>query len=398
MAKSRSPYGFIVQCLNNTGKDGIAEMRRDIRDRSWKWESLIQVASAELVLPALLERMQELGLASELPAEIADFFLSLRELSLQRNRQLLDETVRIGRILNDIGIEPLVLKGVAYLMSGVFRDFSTRFISDIDILLSPSMLMPAVDALKKDGYVPWEGNFGHHYFPLRRRGGAWVELHHSLGGGTSRSIIPSEEVLKNSLCLDFAGVKIRVPCPQHLVLHHIVHAQIHHGHSEGIWPSLRTVYDLVSLQHRFKDSFDWPSIENRFRVNRRRGALAMHLLLAEERLGAKYPIQIRMTPGTALRWSHIKVLRKYPRLRWIDPLYLLGRLIIPRGRMLGNLLRISAGRSYLLRNPFRAIFYVSHFSGVVRPFGEIARSLSAACSKACSRDKAAVHSKPVDLL
>ncbi len=371
MAEVSSPYDFIVPCLVPPTEHTVQDLRRDIHDERWDWEAVIETASSEMVLPAFCGKIQELGLAPDLPADVSDFFLAVQKLSLERNQRIIAETLRVSRLLNDAGIEPVVLKGVAYLITGVYSDVSARFIADIDLLLPPSLLQRAVEALSRDDYLPGDTNFGHHYFPLRRQKGVWVELHHSLGGGTSRSILPVREVLKNSLRRDLDGVRLRVPSPEHLVTHHILHAQIHNAHNEGIWPSLRTVYDLVSLQKRFGDSINWSSIEARFRLNRRSGALAAHLLLAEHTLAMKTPIPIRMAALTRLRWYHISALRRFPALRWIDPLYLFSRIVIPRARRVGNLLRISAGRRYLLTSPFRASFYLHRIDELLRAFNAL---------------------------
>ncbi|MBV9156486.1 MAG: nucleotidyltransferase family protein [Acidobacteriaceae bacterium] len=368
MAEFRSPYDFIVQCLAASSGHTTEDLRHDIHDSRLDWEAIIQTANAEMVLPALCARIQDLGLTPDLPADISEFFLGVQELNRERNQQIISETIRIARLLNEIGIEPVVLKGAAYLLAGVYKDLSARFIGDLDLLLPASMLTKAVEVLANDGYVAGEVNFGHHYFPLRRQQEVWVELHHSLGGGTSRSILPAPEMLKNSISRDFDGARLRVPSPNDLVIHHVLHAQIHQAHSEGIWPTLRTVYDLVCLQNRFERAIDWTSIAQQFRVNRREGALAAHLLLCEEVLGMKKPIPIRKTVLFQLRWQHIKMLRRFPAVRRMDPLYLFSRFVITRARRFGNLLRIAAGRKYLLRTPFRASFYLHRMHELLRIF------------------------------
>ena len=371
MAQSRLPYDFLIRCLSSKGQNAIETLRLEVRDPQCDWEGIIRTASAQKVLPALLGRLEELGIASELPADVADFLFGVREMSRERNEQILAETATVAKLLNGIGVEPVVLKGLAYLLSGVYQDHSSRFIADIDMLLPAPMLMKAVQVLTRNGYAPVDPSFGHHYFPLRRGLGAWVELHHTLGGGTSRSILPTAEVVKESACHQLGDARVKVPCPEHLVIHHIIHAQIHHSPSEGIWPLLRTGYDLLSLQKRFQGSIDWLSIENRFRSSRREGVLAVFLLLTDATWGTRAPIAIRMTALTKLRWYHVKVLRRFPDFRWIDPFYVFLRIIVPRARRIGNLMRIGSGRSYLLASPFRLSFYVHRFDELARAYNGI---------------------------
>ena len=95
--------------------------------------------------------------------------------------------------------------------------------------------------------------FRHHYPQLQRPRGADssrsapVELHHSLGHGLSRKLLSGEDLLRGSSLKEWIGVRIRVPSPEHLVTHLILHAQLHHCYSERIWPPLRAMNDLAMV-------------------------------------------------------------------------------------------------------------------------------------------------------
>lgn len=346
MCEFQSSHQFIVQCLQHPVGATPVEARSAIcRDVALDWDAVIRTAGLEMVLPTLSSKLEALGILNAAPSHVANFFRDLRELSSERNGQILREVVTVSKLLNAVGIEPVALKGVAYLLTGVYQDISARFISDIDLLVPAPALMKAIQALTGADYIPANKDFGHHYFPLRRPANIWVEIHHSIGGRTSRSILPSSEMLKDSVVTGFQGAKIRLPSPEHLITHHVVHAQIHHAHAEGIWPPLRTMCDLALLLERFGNEVDWSSVQARFRRNCQEGALAIHLLLAERVWGIKPPLRIRMNSGTKLRLHRIDILRRFPNLRWIDPVYMFSRGVIPRVREIEN--RISVGRLQL---------------------------------------------------
>ena len=247
------------------------------------------------MLPALHQRLSEIGLKP--PAEISNFLAEVEGLNNERNARILEEARAVAGILNRIGIEPVVLKGAALLLAGVYPRPGCRYLCDIDILVPRAQLAAAVEALERDGYRPDTldamAHFRHHYPQLQRpraadgSGSAPLELHHSLGAGVSEKLLSGEDLLRGSSVKEWNGVRIRVPSPEHLVTHLILHSQLRHGYSQRIWPPLRALYDLAMLNRYFGSRLDWDKVRRRFRACDREPTLLLHLLQARKRWGCR---------------------------------------------------------------------------------------------------------------
>lgn len=335
--------------------------RHELCRRDWNWEEAIRIASDETVLPALHSQVEKLGLTPELGLDVSNFLSAYTELNAQRNRQILRELEAHALLLNQAGIEPVVLKGLAYLLTGVYANPAHRFILDIDLLIPASQIESAFELLREEGYTPEIRDptalVAHHYPPLVCPDRIKVELHHRLGPDNCQQLLPHEEVISHSVRYKLGSATVRLPAPEHLMIHLILHSQIQHGYEERIWPPLRAQYDLFLLQRQMGERIDWPSILDRFRRNRKSGLLKLHLLCVERVLGMPSPFPIHLGGLTALRWFRRQALWKGPWLRFVDPIYILSTVVLPKLRLSYHLLKLPAGRHYVLETPFRATFY-----------------------------------------
>ncbi len=334
--------------------------------RKCDWDEVIQAAAAESVLSSMHDCLQALPVPPDVPDEIRNVFSTICELNRKRNEKILANVREIGAALNRAGIEPVALKGVAQLLAGIYPSLGTRFLNDFDLLVRQSDFPVAIEALREAGYScpatdPIESAVGHTYPPLSRRDSVEVDLHRTLGLGICQFILPAAGVLRDSTVHESEGVRIRIPSPEHLVTHQIIHSQIHEGYRERIWPNLRAMYDLVLLQRHFGDAIHWTAIEDRFRKNGQYPVLAMYLLQVRDLLGLECPLELRLTGLTRLRWQRRKLLRAAPWLRMADPLYVFRSSLMPR-MPVGEILRLPGGLNYILKRFFSKRFFASIFA------------------------------------
>jgi Uncharacterised nucleotidyltransferase len=288
------------------------------------WEGFVAFASAERLLPALTGN---------------SFFEAVTELNRERNLRLLDDGLEIAQVFNSIGIEPVLLKGAAYLVSGVHADFGSRYLCDLDLLVPAERLDEAAAALLTRGYQPDTSDamarFRHHYPQLQRPGqSAPVEIHHSIGSGVAGRILTGEEMLRDARVVEWRGARVRLPSAEHLATHLIVHSQIHHGYRERIWPPLRAMYDLVQLNEFYGRRLDWGAMRARFQAHGYETTLALHLLQVRDSLGMPLPFAIKLGWMGQLRWWRRRALNRWPGLRWLDPVYLVMASLSRRMRLL----------------------------------------------------------------
>lgn len=325
----------------------------------WSWEKLFETATEEAVLPALAFAVND-GLDISAPREVSDFLSAVLLLNRQRNQRIWQQVKETAHLLNGVGIEPVLLKGAAYLAAGVYSDPGTRYLVDLDVLVPEALLPGAFQHLVESGYsydkTDQFGRFRHHHPPLRRASVA-VELHHTLGLGPCQSILPAKEVIENAVPFKLDGVRVRVPSPTHLVVHLVMHSQIQHPYNERIWPPLRAIYDLVHLQYHFQRAINWAEVEHRFKTAGQMGLLRLHLIDVRDALGLEPPIDCKLTPDTQLRRLRRRVLRKFPALRYLDPIYMFSTVCLRRLRLLRSVLTARGGLKYLVTQLFAPGIY-----------------------------------------
>jgi hypothetical protein len=291
----------------------------------------------------------------------------------ERNEQILDDARAIAERLNAIGIEPVFLKGAAYLVEGIYP-LSGRYLCDLDLLIPESRLADAAAALESQGYQADTrdamASFRHHWPQLQRpcatdgAGSTPVELHRWFGHGVSRRLLSSDEVLRDARQLEWRGVRIRIPSPEHLVTHLILHSQIHHCYSERIWPPVRAMWDLALVSRHFAGWLKWNAVSDRFRRQGHEPSLQLHLVQTFSTLGLECPMAIR--PGFTVRARLLRrwLLNYWPALRLIDPVYLVSSTVSRRLQFLQTISAVPGGLRQAARVLMRRGFYRRLFAEV----------------------------------
>jgi Uncharacterised nucleotidyltransferase len=339
---------FLHACIQGDRHRALTALHQN----GWSWDALFAAASAEALLPSLSGFLREMDLAEGLGVPITGFLAAVECSNRERNERITGELKSAVALLNQVGIEPVVLKGLAYLATGVYKDTGARYLIDIDLLLAEDEVGAASGILARNGFVvdgqdPFR-DFRHHLAPLRRPGSVWIELHHCLGLGRCKELLPASEVIARSVPYDLDGLKVRVPCPEHLLVHLIMHSQIRHPYNERIWPPLRAVADLVLLTRRFGPELPWDAIVNRFSASGYYRLLVLHLLDVKKFVGMEFPCELRIDLLTLLCWERRQTLRRWSTLRYLDPVYMFSTLLSRRLAMLRKLL--------LTRNGIRHLF------------------------------------------
>lgn len=358
---------FLCHCLR---LDGYAA-RELAQTGDWSWEQLFQTATDEDVLPTLAAVLNE-GVDICAPPEISDFLSAVLELNRQRNQHIWQDLKATARLLNGVGIEPVLLKGAAYVACGVYPDPGARYLLDLDLLVPEPQLDDAVRHLIDNGYVEDQndrfGRFRHHRPPLRRDS-VPLELHHKLGLGPCQSMLPAKEVLENASELELDGIRVFVPSATHLVTHLVMHSQIQHHYNERIWPPLRASYDLLRLQCHYRQSIEWTEVERRFKAAGRIDLLLLHLIDVRDALGVQPVVDCQLSPLGSVRCFRRCVLRRFPALRYLDPVHMFSTVFIPRLRLLRSVLAQRAGFKVLLSQVLSPGIYHRIFWDIIRGVG-----------------------------
>jgi len=332
----------------------------DVRDVPFSeqdpnWKHLITQAAMEGVLPALNTLPLVRQFMAGAPAEIQQILVASESMNAERNEAILAEAVHAATLLNDIGIQPVALKGLAYLLTSVYPNLGARYLLDIDLLLPADHIPKAVTHLFQNGYFESESAtflpFRHHHPAIRRPGSPAFEFHHQLVLGRHTRLLPPALIFARARPLNYNGANFLVPSPTDLANHLILHSQIAHPYSDRIFPPLRALLDLAYLQARFGDQIDWRDLARTYKENGQSATLLLHLHHAHQALDLPVPptIPTSLPFFLKLRYKRRQLLNREPRLRLIDPVYVLMTLFGRRLRLLPLLLRDSSSWLHLIR-------------------------------------------------
>jgi hypothetical protein len=257
----------------------------------------------------VLSALRQLPASDRLPADVVSE-LDARWEHLRRQALVWDlERERVLRSLQKQGISPVLLKGSA-LRELVYHEPAERSMGDLDLLVGPSEIDPAVDALRGAGYasdtaeVMESYRFHHFHYRLTHPRGFIVELHWALSVPVAKSPLDQEAFLARATTSHRGNnLPVRVPSPEDLLLH------VASQNEDDAFGLLRRVADVDRILAQS------PRIDAAYvAYAARRGGLdvvlAVSLRLSELMLHAKVPAGL--ADGAELPWTsrfHVAMLQ-----------------------------------------------------------------------------------------
>lgn len=211
-------------------------------------DRFLQAVDRHRLAVCLGPHCQSLGLPPVLAAELQ-----------QRRRRehltalpLVATALEVLQALEQAGLRVLLFKGLALALQTTGQA-TGRGLGDIDLLVAPRDLVPAVAALERIGFVRPAGSFirglesgwGHYsrwagYELSLVRQGHWLDLHWALSH--VRAPLPSfESAWSERQIFGLNGRDIATLGPQHALLHACVHA------AKDQWMCLRSLVDIDRL-------------------------------------------------------------------------------------------------------------------------------------------------------
>ena len=280
---------FICSILSfQEEKEGLRQKVEQIDD----WPAVIKCSTYYLMAPAFYWSLRRHDLLDSVPEDIREYFEGMYDLNRMRNKSMENQTVDLCRILNSIGVQPLLLKGMANVFSGVYEGAGLRSIGDIDIVVPETKVNQCVEAMKTANYECDSGhNFAHHAPPLyHEKYESSVEIHHcDIVAIQYRAIIPAQEMWDASKLYETEGAAMRIPSATSRALHNVVHAQMQHGFVHVKY--VQQMYDMVVFREVYGDEIDWELIWSRYKNNGHGGAMNTYLSIAEKLFSQPKPLQ-----------------------------------------------------------------------------------------------------------
>ena len=285
---------FVCSVLSFHGDQD--QLRRKVEDID-NWPSVIQCSTHYLMAPAFYWSMKRREVLDAAPEDVRDYFEGIFELNRMRNKNLLSQTVELCRILNAVDIQPLLLKGMANVVDGLYEDPGLRTMGDIDIVIPHERIADCIAAMKSANYkCDSEDHLEHHLEPFYHEDyESTVEIHHKDIVTVEHShILPVDEMWAESATYETDGAAMRIPSVNSRTLHNIVHAQLQHGYLDQQF--VQQMYDMVLFMEVYGSKIDWEYVRARLDSAGRKRALGAYMSIAEKLFAQPKPTQCPSSP------------------------------------------------------------------------------------------------------
>ncbi len=222
---------------------------------NFPWEKFIALGNRHLILPLLYSIFENERLLPCLPAELGRHLKEIHARNTARNIQIIKQAGEITALLNKNDIYPVLMKGTANILDGLYPAIGDRMIGDIDFLVAENDYKKTAVLLENEGYsisLPFYGNVDEmkHYPRLFRADvPADVEVHRlpvpeKYCGWFNPQVIEREKKTVDSPFYCF------VPSDKHKGIHNFIHSQLsNRGYGYGV-ATYRDLYDLYLLSKR----------------------------------------------------------------------------------------------------------------------------------------------------
>ena len=297
-------------------REGVAQ-----RLAATNWEDLVALAAQQDTAPVLYSRLCQLGLVP--PAHAA----GLRDASrarAARNLLLFSELGKFLHAAKTARVPVIPLKG-AFLAETVYGDIALRPMADLDLLVKPADLPLAIETLRQLGYEsdqPFDPVAQQARFqdmpPMRRSGGAMVELHWTLVTPLCGARIDDREldgIWRRAAPATIAGAPALALAPEDLLLHLCMHASVHHRFADV---GLKSFVDIAEVARHYEGRLDWRELAGRANAWRVANGVRMALMLAQEWTDLRVPADVwaqldgERPDEQTLEWARHKVLEGRP--------------------------------------------------------------------------------------
>jgi hypothetical protein len=346
-------YRLIADCLGSP----VSSRAPRIPDTDIPWPLVVEAADRHFVAPALGWCLQG---NERIPSDVRQCLETLLELNGRRNELLLEGLEAAIDSLNDEGITPMLLKGAAALVEGLYPHPGMRIASDLDLLVREVDLDRADAALERAGFAAQASDPSFdahpHHLPLRAHTQlrVGVELHRHPVPAAIGGLIDASRFLSTGRHVRWRNYDVLLPEPTGWVIHNIAHSQIIDRHYWRGIPHLRQMLELAWLRSRHRDAIDFTDAEARFARVRYGRVFADTMTLCEMLLEGRDPSTFSTPKRRAIDRTRRAVEQPATR-RW----EMYGQFVLRNTR------RIIEHPRFVMRT-LRPSFWTLHLSGIWR--------------------------------
>lgn len=268
------------------------------------WDAFLDLARRESAEPLLWRRLQGLGDAL-LPPPAADRLRRLARVTEFKMLYLEQRVLDSVKALSAVGVESVLLKGAA-LATRVHGGFANRPMTDFDVLVRRAEAPEALAVLLRSGWL-WrsdrdpDGDYSHlHHLPalLDARGmEISLELHTALFPSGHPFALLGDHLLDGAQAVAGMPTGLRVPAPEHMLLHLATHFAWSNLLRKGGWKGFRDARGIIAAFA----PLDWDRVVAEARRARATTSCYWTFRLANELMDVGVPAEVlaSLRPSTA---------------------------------------------------------------------------------------------------
>lgn len=267
MSRARyDAYKFVTQVVSPyaTGDEVVVQLKNS---KPLDWELVASIAAAHSIVQALHPAFVEKELITYIPDEFVTYVEHMYELNCERNEMMRKQLINATLIINDMGIQPLLMKGAAHLFLDTFANKGDRLLTDLDILVPFDEIERVSNKLATAGYKLSNDKMHfiqthHHYPPLIKQGEcAAIELHRDLMFREQQHLFPTALAWDNAGDIELPNsAQAKVLTPNYRILHSFIHSCMVDKLYQAGHVEIRQLHELACSHFANASKVDWQEI------------------------------------------------------------------------------------------------------------------------------------------
>ncbi|WP_340265608.1 nucleotidyltransferase family protein [Sphingobium mellinum] len=314
------PLTGLIDCLRGTVPEGA------------DWAAIVGLANKTLCSPMMAARLEGAGRLADVPEDVRAFLGEMLARNAERNQRLLAQLGEATAALSMVGVQPVLLKGAAWLASAAAQERGARMLADLDLLVPTGAFFAAIDRLRAIGYeleapalrpdvpaVLW-----------RTQDPGTIDLHSDYGSPATL-FYRYEDLARDAKPPRLLGSGALLPSAVAGVAILLLHDQLKGRDYLRGRVDLRHLIDIQYFASAFGEG-DWAELDRLFTSAYARQAMRTQLLTARRLLGMNVPKELVRGLRPRVQFARRQLQRRWPALTPIltllslfDPAYLAAR-------------------------------------------------------------------------
>ena len=255
------------------------------------WDCVIALANQTMTITSLATAVHSADPAG-VPDEVRDYLGVIYASNAKRNAMLHSQLEEAVASLNQTGIEPVIMKGAAVILTQGTSDFGGRILIDLDLMVRPPKMHDAIRALRAIGYharidggaQTWPGDPEAHLPTVLERASdaGSIDLHCRPKGPASFKDI--EWLYQNSTRAGLGEGYAHIPSGFAQIVYLVLHDQFQDGDYWRGLIDLRHLLDIASIAGSAEE-IDWAEIRSLFAAGYEQNATDTQILTANALFG-----------------------------------------------------------------------------------------------------------------